>query len=148
MTTRKWEKYILTEPPTMEYPKDAARPKMMPLLMQNGMNLKGAFHVNIMWVKPGPNPGIYEAHYHPHDEMIGFIGTNLDDPYDLGAEAVLWIEDEKYVITKSFLAYFPKGVVHCPLTVNNVKKPILHFDIQLSRHRPRFNWVKDLHPQI
>ena len=145
MAERKWEKYILTEPPDIDkYPKDPDRPKMTPILMQNGMNLKGAFHVNVMWVNPGPNPGVYEAHYHPHDEMIGFIGTDPNNPGELGAEAILWIEDEKYVITKSFLAYFPRGLVHCPLTVNKVTRPILHFDIQLSRHKPKFSWAKDL----
>jgi len=144
MVKTKYGKYILTEPPTREYPKGENRPKMSPLLMLNGADIKGAFHVNCMWVNPGPNPGVHEAHVHPHDEVIGFIGTNPDDPKDLGAEAVLWIEDEKYVIKKSFLAYFPKGVVHCPLTVNDVKRPILHFDIQLAPGRPEFTWVKDL----
>jgi len=51
--------------------------------------------------------------------------------------------DEKYVITKSFMAFIPKGLVHCPLTVLNVKRPILHFDIQLASGRPEFTWVKD-----
>jgi len=81
---------------------------------------------------------------HPHDEILGFIGTNPDDNSDLGAEATLWIGDEKYVITKSFMAFLPKGLVHCPLTVINVKRPILHFDIQLASGRPEFTWVKDL----
>ncbi|MCX7911652.1 MAG: cupin domain-containing protein [Dehalococcoidales bacterium] len=146
MTEKKWEKYILTEPPKMEPKSSPDGPKMLPLLMQNGANLDGAFHVNCMWVTPGPNPGIFEAHSHPYDEMIGFVGTNPEDPYDLGAEATLWIEDEKYVITRSFLAFFPKGVVHCPLTVSNVRRPILLFDIQLCRKRPEFIWAKDSPP--
>jgi len=144
MTALKYEKYILTEPPKREYPKKENAPVMSPLLMLNGADIKGAFHVNCMWVNPGPNPGVFEAHVHPHDEVIGFIGTNPDDPGDLGAEAVLWIGDEKYVIKKSFLAYFPRGLVHCPLTVTDVKRPILHFDIQLAPGRPEFTWVKDL----
>jgi hypothetical protein len=144
MPSRKWANYIVTEPPKSKYPARENSPKMSPLLMLNGLDIKGAFHVNCMWVNPGPNPGVYEAHVHPHDEMLGFIGTNPDDPTDLGAEAVIWIEDEKYVITKSFLAFFPKGVVHCPLTVTDVKRPILHFDIQIATGKPEFTWVKDL----
>jgi len=144
MAALKYEKYIITEPPVRKYPKRKGGPRMSPLLMLNGEDIKGAFHVNCMWVNPGPNPGVYEAHVHPHDEVLGFIGTNPDDTSDLGAEAVLWIGDEKYVIRKSFLAYFPKGLVHCPLTVTDVKRPILHFDIQIAPGRPEFTWVKDL----
>lgn len=148
MAKLKYANYIVTQPPVSKYQKKAKGPALDQILMMNGENVKGAFHVNCVWIHPGPNPGVYEAHIHPHDEMLGFIGTNPDDASDLGAEAELWIEDEKYIIKKSFLAFFPKGIVHCPLTINNVKYPILHFDIQLAEGRPVFTWVKDLPVKI
>jgi len=135
---------ILTKPPVSKYKKRDEVPALDQVLMMNGTNVPGAFHVHCAWVHPGPNPGTYDAHVHPHDEILGFIGTNMDDTGDLGAEAELWIEDEKYVLTQSFLVYFPKGLVHCPLTVRNVKRPILHFDIQIASGNPEFTWVKDL----
>jgi hypothetical protein len=144
MAKLKYAKFILTQPPVSKYEKNANGPALDQILMMNGENVKGAFHINCAWIHPGPNPGVYEAHVHPHDEMIGFIGTNPDDASDLGAEAELWIEDEKYIINKSFLAFLPKGVIHCPLTVHDVKRPILHFDIQIASGRPEFTWVKDL----
>ncbi len=144
MVKRKYAKYIYTKPPESKYKKKADGPALDQILMVNGSNVPGAFHVHMAWVHPGPNPGVYEAHVHPHDEMLGFIGTNPDDNSDLGAEATLWIGDEKYVIKKSFMAFIPKGLVHCPLTVINVKRPILHFDIQIAKGIPEFTWVKDL----
>ena len=114
---------------------------MKQILAVNDEILKGAFHISCAWISPGPNPGVYPAHTHPHDEMIGFIGTNPDDPTDLGGEAELWIEDEQYFISESFLAYFPREIPHCPLMVHNVKRSIFHFDIQLSEGRPVFNWL-------
>jgi hypothetical protein len=141
MAALKYAKNILTEAP-LNFPRKKGGPDLKQILMLNGEDVKGAFHVNCAWLSPGPNPGVYEAHAHPHDEVIGFIGTNPEDPSDLGAEAELWIDDEKYVIIKSFLAFFPKGVVHCPLTVTNVKRPVFHFDIQLASGRPEFQWVK------
>jgi hypothetical protein len=146
MAKLKYANYILTKAP-LQFPKMKDGPNLNRILMLNGEDVKGAFHVNCAWLSPGPNPGVYEAHVHPHDEVIGFIGTNPDDPSDLGAEAVLWIDDEKYVMTKSFLAFFPKGLVHCPLTVTNVKRPIFHFDIQIASGRPEFQWVKNKPPQ-
>ena len=142
MAKLKYEQYILKEPPNFKYKRGAKGPDMKHILMMNGENTKGSFHVNCMWVPVGPNPGVYEAHVHPHDEIIGFIGTNPDDPSDLGATAELWIGDEQYFIDKSFMAFFPKGLVHCPLYVPNVTRPILHFDIQLARGKPEFTWVK------
>jgi hypothetical protein len=146
MAKLKYANYILTKAP-LQFPKMKDGPNLNQILMLNGEGVKGAFHVNCAWLSPGPNPGVYEAHVHPHDEVIGFIGTNPDDPSDLGAEAVLWIDDEKYVMTKSFLAFFPKGLVHCPLTVTNVKRPIFHFDIQIASGRPEFQWVKNKLPK-
>ena len=144
MAKLKYANYILTEPPVSKLKKKAGGPALDQILMLNGEKLKGAFHVSCAWIHPGPNPGVYNAHVHPHDEMLGFIGTSPDDATDLGAEAELWIGDEKYIIKKSFLAYFPRGLVHCPLTVINVKRPILHFDIQITSQKPEFTWVKDL----
>ncbi len=146
MAKLKYANYILTKAP-LQFPKKKGGPDLNQILMLNGEDVKGAFHVNCAWLSAGPNPGVYEAHVHPHDEVIGFIGTNPDDPSDLGAEAVLWIDDEKYVITKSFLAFLPKGLVHCPLTVTNVKRPIFHFDIQIASGRPEFQWVKNKLPK-
>jgi hypothetical protein len=147
MAKLKYANYILTEAPVSKLKKMENGPNLHQVLMLNGEMVKGAFHVNCAWLSPGPNPGVFEAHMHPHDEVIGFIGTNQDDPTDLGAEAVLWIADEKYVINKTFLAYFPKNLVHCPLTVTDVKRPIFHFDIQIASGRPEFKWVKDLLPK-
>lgn len=141
MAKRKYTHYILTEPPP-KLPDMKGGPKFNQVLLINGEKVKGSFHVNCAWISPGPNQGVYPAHVHPHDEIIGFIGTNPDDSSDLGAEAELWIEDEKYIIKKTFLVFFPKGLVHCPLTVTNVKKPIFHFDIQIASGKPEFKWVK------
>jgi len=143
---QKYANLIITNmPPAL--PKRDDGPDFKQVLLINGEYLKGSFHVNCAWISPGPNDGVYERHVHPHDEMIGFIGTNPDDPHDLCAEAELWIEDEVYHIKKSFLAFFPKGVVHCPLWVRNVTRPILHFDIQIAEGRPEFKWVKELEPK-
>ena len=142
MAELKYADYIITEYPH-EHPKMEGGPDLNHIFNLNDDSVKGAFHVHCAWVSPRPNPGVYEAHTHPHDGVIGFIGTNPDDPYDLGAEAELWMDDEKYIITKSFLAFIPRGLKHCPLTVRNVKRPIFHFDIQTVIGKPELQWAKD-----
>jgi hypothetical protein len=67
------------------------------------------------------------AHTHDTDEIIGFFGNNPKDPYDLGGEIEIWLEDEKYILTKSCLIFVPKGMKHCPLVIRKVDRPIFHF---------------------
>ena len=59
--------------------------------------------------------------------MIAFMGTNPDDIHDLGGEVELWIDGEQNIIDKSFVAYVPPGVVHCPLVIRRIDRPIFHF---------------------
>ena len=59
--------------------------------------------------------------------MLGFFGSDFDAPYDLGGEIEFWLEDEKFLLTKSCLIFVPKGMYHCPLVIREVRRPIFHF---------------------
>jgi len=76
--------------------------------------------------QPGDEPGV-KAHSHPFDEAIAFMGTNWDDIHDLGGEIELWIGGEQHIINKSFYAFIPAGLVHCPLNILRIDRPIFHF---------------------
>ena len=51
----------------------------------------------------------------------------MDDPYDLGGEIELWLEDEKHTLTRTCIVFVPKGMMHCPLTVRRIDRPIFEF---------------------
>jgi hypothetical protein len=95
----------------------------------------GAFYTECVWVMPRPTgapaPGGRKAgtepHTHDYDEIIAFIGTNNDDPYDLGAEVELWLGDEKHIITRTSVVFIPAGLKHCPLTFLKINRPVFHF---------------------
>ena len=107
-------------------------PKLHHILGINSRRIEGAITLNCSWMLAGEDPGKMDSHTHPYPEIIGFAGTNPDDLYDLGAEAEIWMDDEKYVLTNSFLVYVPSGLRHCPLTVRNIKRPVFHFDLQIT----------------
>lgn len=69
-----------------------------------------------LWVPP---------HEHHYDELISWIGTNPDDPWDLGAELFMTIEGEEHIITKTGSVYVPAGTEHCPLGWNWIKRPFV-----------------------
>jgi hypothetical protein len=94
--------------------------------------LPGAFYSEVVWFWPGrigtpeEERGL-EQHSHPFDEVIAFLGTDPKDPHDLGGKLEFWLEDRKFNLTKSFLAYIPAGMKHCPLKRIKVNRPIFHF---------------------
>jgi hypothetical protein len=64
---------------------------------------------------------------HDTDEIIGFFGSDPENPHDLNGEVEIWLEDEKHVIDRTTMIFVPAGMVHCPLVINRVDKPIFHF---------------------
>ncbi len=99
--------------------------------------VKGAkFYNEVMWILPGfgtePIPpgkkgNFWEEHTHDFGELIGFYGFNFDNVMDLGAEMEYWIDGKKYNIKESFTSFIPAGIKHGPLTIKNVKRPIVHY---------------------
>jgi hypothetical protein len=73
-------------------------------------------------------PGI-KPHSHPFIELFCYFGTNMNDPSDLGGEIEFWLEDEMFILTKSFVCYIPAGMVHCPLRFHRMDAPMFHLTI-------------------
>ena len=91
--------------------------------------IKGAFYVESVWFWPTDKVDTTspEPHTHDYDEVLAFVGTNFEDPNDLGAEIELRIDGEQNLMNKSFLAFIPAGIVHCPLNLLKVTRPVFHF---------------------
>jgi len=101
-----------------------------PVMWLDSKVIPGAFYVESVWVWPecASERNVALAHTHPFDEVVTFFGTNFEDPTDLCGEIEFWLEDERFIMTKSFLAFIPAGMKHCPLIVRRVDRPIIHFN--------------------
>jgi hypothetical protein len=126
-------KYIVTKPK-----KNLAIPEWGGNLSENRSTrmfyldsevIPGAFYVEVVWFWPtdekddsSPDP-----HTHGYDEVIGFFGTNPKDLNDLGAVIEFYIDGERNLMRESFLAFIPAGIVHCPLNILSISKPVFHF---------------------
>jgi hypothetical protein len=143
MPKTKYGKYIISElkPPAVEAPWSppnlgpAGKGKGGRVLYLDSKVAPGAFYMECVWVLPRPAGTVpaggrrvgTEPHTHDYDEVIAFFGTDLNDPYDLGAEVELWLGDEKHIITKTSLVFIPAGLKHCPLTFLRVDRPVFHY---------------------
>ena len=59
----------------------------------------------------------------------GSLGADASKPNDLGGVVEIYLEDELQVITKSAMIFVPAGLVHCPLYLRRVDRPIFHFTV-------------------
>ncbi len=128
MNERKYEKYILTDlklPANVQARQDIYNQRATRILWLEDEIMEGASSIILSWYwKPTEEEGT-PAHVHDFDEFIGFIGSDPQNPHELYGEVEMWLEDEKYILTKSCLVFAPKGVRHCPLRVIKVDRPIL-----------------------
>jgi hypothetical protein len=144
MAESKYGKYIVSElkQPAAEAPWNppitaAGKGRGGRVLFLDSDIVPGAFYMECVWIMPRPRLTAKEieaakkrgpgSHAHDYDEVIAFFGTDPNDPYDLGAEVELWLEDEKHIITKTSLVFIPAGLKHCPLIFLKADRPVFHY---------------------
>lgn len=90
----------------------------------------GSFYVEAVWVT-GSVPKVHPVHRHDHDEVLGFVGSDMENPNDLGAEIDIVIDGKKTTITKTCFIHVPAGVEHGGLCFRKIDRPV--FQIAMLR---------------
>ena len=141
MSESKYGKYVVTDLIVPEEKKkiagDYAKYAKRILWLDENV-VEGAFHMNTAWYLKAAETLEDKPHVHDADEIIGFFSNDPENPYDLGGELEMWLEDEKHIITKSALLFVPAGMKHCPLILKRVDRPIFHFTVV-----PGGRYIKD-----
>jgi mannose-6-phosphate isomerase-like protein (cupin superfamily) len=91
--------------------------------------VKHSFNINVSWYLKASTTVDDKPHTHTHDEIIGFCSNDPQNLNDLGGDVEIWVGDEKFNITKSAMLFIPAGMVHCPLVLKRVTRPIFHFTV-------------------
>jgi hypothetical protein len=141
MPKLKYGKYVVSElrlasklspprqgPNPYEFPKPGEGGRIQLLYLDNEI-VRNALYTECVWIMPGgvlPKTVEPDPHSHDFDEVVTFIGSNVQDPYDLGGEIVMSLEGEPQVLTRSCILFIPKGMKHCPLIIRRVDRPIFH----------------------
>jgi len=149
MARRKYQKYILTDLKTpldtQQKDKEAGyAERATRILWLEDEIIKGAFSVICSWYWKATETEGSPSHTHDFDEVIGFIGSDPQNPHDLGGEVEFWLENEKYMLTRSCLIFAPRGLRHCPLRVTRVDRPFLFLAFSVTGKYVKDNIIKGL----
>jgi len=106
--------------------------------------MSGSNFYILHWVLPSDDPPMpvgHPPHIHKEPELLIHIGTNPDDPGDLGAEVEMFMgpEMERHVITRSTVIYIPPGMIHAPWRPLKTYRPWIMLQInQGPEHTEKF----------
>ena len=136
MAETKYGKYIITDysgRPESDCRDEDEFLKILPEIsvpiayLDNNM-INGSFYAECMWYHTATDIQV-EPHTHNFDEILGFFGSDSKDFRDLSGEIELWLGDEQHILTRSCMVFVPKGLVHSPLILRRIDKPVFHFSI-------------------
>ena len=97
--------------------------------------IPGAFYVECVWFWPTDkeDKGSPAPHPQEFDEVLGFFGTDPNDLNDLWAIIELYIDGERNLMNQTILAYIPAGVLHNPLNILEIHRPVFHFAMNTGK---------------
>jgi hypothetical protein len=85
---------------------------------------------------------------HKYPEVFMHLGTDPDNPLDLGAEVEMFVgpEMEKHIITRSTIICLPANFPHSPWRIQKVTRPFLIVTVnQSTKHTEKA--LRDMVPK-
>lgn len=131
MAETKYGHYILSTKPKPGEKQEGLRDVVA---RTNGDILEGSNHFLAHRISPWFVPPPHGPHIHLTAEILVMLGTDPDDPWDLGAEVHICMgkEMEEHVITTSTLVFIPAKFIHCPISYHNVTRPFIFIQDQYA----------------
>jgi hypothetical protein len=84
--------------------------------------------------KVGKEP--YGAHLHDFDQVLLWLGTDMNDLSELGAEVEICLgkgkDQEKHIFTCTSAVAVPKKLAHLPATHNRIDKPFIFMAVSCT----------------
>lgn len=127
------EKYIVHKPAYEVVAPTVTKNRMHPSMtfMSNDLVPGSNTYLEFAWIwdMPDPNPHIMEHSHEDYNELVFHIGSNPDDPEDLGAEIEFYLDGKPVMLKKTSAMYAPKKVSHGPLIWQSVTRPHIEMAI-------------------
>ncbi len=129
MGESRYDKYVVY------VPKKSAPDAPFPFLtlMSNELVPGSNVDVTFNWVMKIPEMKFDRplSHAHDYDEMILNIGSDPNNPEELGAEITGFLADEKHTLNKTSAVFIPRSVEHGIAGFTKFHRPYLQMNIKL-----------------
>lgn len=141
MVKSNYSKYLVTKPIYEAGTPVKGRQSPTMTLMSNALVPGCNMYLKVGWIwdMPTPNPHIHE-HSHSFDEIVLHIGSDPDNPEDLGGEIEYVMAGEPLVFNKTSALFVPTGVKHGPLTWKKFSRPHLEMAIMIGTGSFKEGW--------
>jgi hypothetical protein len=134
MADLKYSQYFLDQLPDEQRFKGFGKIPSMVAFTDNDI-IEGSkyFSVMVMGQEATKHPG-HGPHIHQDAELLVPLGTDMNNPRDLGAklEMCMGPEMESHIITQSTMIWIPAKFVHGPFRVLEVTRPFLFIQCQYA----------------
>ena len=129
----KYSKYFLNELAPEVRAKGFGKMPSMVAFTDNDI-IEGSHYFSAMVMGLGALNREHGPHTHKDPELLVALGTDPDNPKELGAVIELFMgpEMEKHVITTSTIIFIPANFVHCPFRVTRVDRPFFFIQSQYA----------------
>jgi len=122
----KYSKYFLNELPREQREQGFGKYPMFTIWTDDDI-IKGSHCFSAMIMGPEATKVSHGPHLHKTPEVLVALGTDPENPKDLGATVELCMgpEMEVHTYSTSTLVYIPAKLIHCPFRVKEVKRGVL-----------------------
>ena len=109
----------------------------------SGIQIPGVNHyIEFGWINDVTDP-IPEMKHDNFDEIVLHIGSDPNNPEDLGADMTFGVGGDHMKFDKNYAVYIPRGVMHGPLIWHNFRKPHIEMAIMLGAGTLKEGWGFD-----
>ena len=97
-------------------------------------------YIEFGWIWDVLERGVGEMTHDNYDEIVLHIGSDPDNPEDLGADMEFGIGGEMLSFNTTYAVFLPKGLQHGPLKWKSVRKPHIEMAIMLGAGSLKEGW--------
>jgi hypothetical protein len=98
-------------------------------------------YIEFGWIWGEVEPSIGKMRHEKYDEIVLHIGSDYQNPEDLGADMEFGLGGELFSLNTSFAAFIPRGTQHGPLHFKTCRKPYIEMAIMLGAGTWEEGWA-------
>ena len=134
MVKMKYSQYFLHELPEAQRKKGFGRMPSMVAYTDNDI-IEGSKYFSVMLMgEEATKVAGHGPHIHQDPELLVALGTDPNNPKDLGADMEMCMgpEMESHIITESTMIWIPAKFIHAPFRILKVRRPFLFIQCQYA----------------